>query len=94
MTDPRFPDRHTIVFERMLTASLERAWEAITTKPDLDRWFMVTELDLRLGGSFSFEGGWAGTIGELQPQRRIRWDNSPTSFGRWPLPCGPMPMTG
>ena len=80
MTGPRFPDPRTIVFERTLGVSLQRAWEAITSKPDLDKWFMVTRVQLHLGGSFAFEGGWSGTIGELEPLRKIRWDSSATSY--------------
>ena len=37
MANPRFPNRHTIIFERTLAVSLQRAWEAITSKQDLDR---------------------------------------------------------
>ena len=72
----RIRDRHTIVFERLLSATIERAWQAITTKPDLDRWLMITEIDLQPGGRFAFERGWDGRIGQLDLSRH--WERSPS----------------
>ena len=49
-------DRNTIAFERRFPDKLERVWSAITVD-EIDHWFMKTELDLRVGGAFSFEIG-------------------------------------
>ena len=59
-----FVDTHTIRFRRRFDVDVERVWRAVTTKSEMDQWFMVTELDLRVGGRFSFEGGWDGWVPE------------------------------
>ncbi|MBW2282153.1 MAG: SRPBCC domain-containing protein [Deltaproteobacteria bacterium] len=80
-----FSDRHTIVFHRTLNAPLGRAWQALTTKADLDQWFMVTEIDLRTGGRYSFERGWDGWIGDLEPMRCIQFNTSDNSYTRFEI---------
>ena len=84
-----FSDRNTIVFRRTLNVPVERAWQALTTKADLDQWFMVTEIDLRQGGRYSFEGGWDGWIGTLDPPHRIQFNSSDESYTRFEIePAG------
>jgi hypothetical protein len=36
---------------------------------------MPTTIDLRVGGKFSFEGGWDGSIGRIDPHKNIQFDS-------------------
>ena len=60
----RFEDRNTINFSRIFDVSIERAWQAISEKEYLDQWFMTTEIELEVGGRYTFFGGWSGWVGE------------------------------
>jgi uncharacterized protein YndB with AHSA1/START domain len=50
-------NKGTIVFERQVSCGVDNAWAAISEKQHLDSWFMVTTIELREGGRFSFSGG-------------------------------------
>ena len=78
-------DRNTIAFERRFPDKLERVWSAITVKDEIDHWFMKTELDLRVGGAFSFEKGWDGWISELENQCYVQFNSSHESFTRFEI---------
>ena len=78
-----FLDRNTIEFQRTLDADIERVWRAITTEEELGQWFMPTEIDLRVGGRFSFKGGWEGTVGELNPMESIQFNNADGGITRF-----------
>ena len=77
-------DRNTIAFERRFPDKLERVRSAITVD-EIDHWFMKTELDLRVGGAFSFEKGWDGWISELENQRYVQFNSSHESFTRFEI---------
>ncbi|MBO0791211.1 MAG: SRPBCC domain-containing protein, partial [Ktedonobacteraceae bacterium] len=56
----------------------ERVFQALTTKEDLERWFLVkAELDLRPGGAITFEWGpgiaEVGKILVLEPPHRLSY---------------------
>ncbi|MEM7033074.1 MAG: SRPBCC domain-containing protein [Chloroflexota bacterium] len=80
-----FVDKHTILFHRHLHVDQSRLWSAISTKHELDQWFMPTELDLRNDGNYSFEGGWDGWISDLNPPHHLQFNSSPTSFTRFEI---------
>jgi uncharacterized protein YndB with AHSA1/START domain len=67
-------DRHTLVFTRETRAPIDVLWDALTVESHLDQWFMHATLDARVGGRFSFAGGWDGRIGELVPKHIVRFD--------------------
>jgi len=69
----RLLDRNTLVWERAFRVPPAELWQAIATKESLSHWFMPTKFEIELGGRFSFEGGWDGTITELDPPRRIQF---------------------
>ena len=77
-------DRNTIAFERRFPDKLERVRSAITVD-EIDHWFMKTELDLRVGGAFSFEKGWDGWISELENQCYVQFNSSHESFTRFEI---------
>ena len=77
-------DRNTIAFERRFPDNLERVRSAITVD-EIDHWFMKTELDLRVGGAFSFEKGWDGWVSELENQRYVQFNSSHESFTRFEI---------
>ena len=77
-------DRNTIAFERRFPDKLERVWSAITVN-EIDHWFMKAELDLRVGGAFSFEKGWDGWISELENQGYVQFNSSHESFTRFEI---------
>ena len=78
-------DRNTIAFERRFPDKLERVWSEITIKDEIDHWFMKTELDLGVGGAFSFEKGWDGWISELENQCYVQFNSSHESFTRFEI---------
>lgn len=80
-----FVDRNTIAFERKFPDTPERIWSAITVKSELDQWFMETQLDLRVGGAFSFKKGWDGWISDLKNHRYAQFNSSDESFTRFEI---------
>jgi uncharacterized protein YndB with AHSA1/START domain len=79
----RFVDRYTMVYTRLYPHPLDRVWRAITDPSELKVWFLQAEIDLRIGGAFTFgpkPSSFGGLITELDPPRRIR-------FGADPMPC-------
>ena len=76
--------------ELFIKATPERVFQALTTKEDLERWFLVkAEVDLRPGGEIRFE--WApdavevGKILVLEPPHRLSYsweafEPSPTTI--------------
>ena len=81
-----FIDRHTILLQRrFVDIDIERLWRAITTKSELDQWFMTTELDLRNEGKYTFSGGWDGWISNLKPPHHLQFNSSQTSFTRFEI---------
>ena len=76
--------------ELFIQASPERVFQALTTKDDLERWFLVkAEIDLRPGGAIRFEWGpdavEIGKILVLEPPLRLSYtwealEPSPTTI--------------
>lgn len=46
-------------------------WDALTNKERIPRWFLPVSGDLKLGGSYAFEGNASGTITACEPPRRL-----------------------
>jgi uncharacterized protein YndB with AHSA1/START domain len=47
-----------IVVERMLNASSDKVWKAITNKEDMKQWYFdIADFQPEVGNEFSFEGG-------------------------------------
>lgn len=68
----------TLEKELFIKATPERVFQALTTKEDLERWFLVkAEVDLRLGGAIRFEWGpgmvKVGKILVLEPPHRLSY---------------------
>jgi uncharacterized protein YndB with AHSA1/START domain len=66
-------DGRTITFERTNRADIQIAWRAISTKEALDNWFIHTTSELTEGSRFTFKDSWAGTVGEVTPQKTIQF---------------------
>ena len=79
----QFVDRGTITLSRRIDVGVDRLWAAITKEEELDQWFMPTTIDLRVGGKFSFKGGWDGSIGRLEPRKNIQFDSEHGGFTRF-----------
>lgn len=68
----------TLEKELFIKASPHRVFQALTTKEDLERWFLVkAEVDLRPGGAIRFEWGpgvvEVGTILVREPPSRLSY---------------------
>ena len=68
----------TLEKELFIKASPQRVFQALTTKEDLERWFLVqAEVDLRPGGAIRFEWGpgmvEVGTILVCEPPSRLSY---------------------
>ena len=48
-------------------SSIDDVWEAVTTAERIPRWFLPVSGDLRLGGTFQFEGNAGGEIRACDP---------------------------
>ncbi|GAA4426338.1 SRPBCC family protein [Georgenia halophila] len=65
-------EARTVVLSTAYTAAIEDVWDACTNPERLPRWFLPVSGDLRLGGTYQFEGNAGGTIESCDP---------PHSFG-------------
>ena len=68
----------TLEKELFIKASPERVFQALTTKEDLERWFLVkAEVDVRPGGAIRFEWGpdmvEVGNILVYEPPHRLSY---------------------
>jgi len=80
----------TLEKELFIKASPQRVFQALTTKEDLERWFLVkAEVDLRPGGAIRFEWGpgmvEVGKILVCEPPHRLSYtwealEPSPTTI--------------
>ena len=80
----------TLEKELFIKASPQRVFQALTTKEDLERWFLVkAEVDVRLGGVIRFEWGPGmveeGLILVCEPPHRLSYswealEPSPTTI--------------
>ena len=82
-----FRDRNTLVFERVLPVSPNRAWQAIATRDGLSHWFMSTDSEIVEDGRFSFKDGWDGVITKVAEPEYIVFtpDDTKTAFLRFEI---------
>ena len=76
-------ETRTARFERVLGHPPEAVWEALTSSQALDRWFMATALEPRVGGAASFDAGEGPTQGTV-----TAWDPPRALAYTWPFPEG------
>lgn len=59
----------------------EEVWEAIATGPGVTAWFVPTEIEPRVGGSYAHDHGAGfeetGTITAYDPPHRLRYEDAP-----------------
>lgn len=55
-------EARTITLRRTYDAAIDDVWSALTTPERINRWFLPVSGDLRLGGTFQFEGNAGGSI--------------------------------
>ena len=72
-------EAHTITLRRTYDAPIEDVWDALTTPERINRWFLPVSGDLRLGGTFQFEGNAGGSIVACDRPRRllVTWGMGP-----------------
>lgn len=80
-----FPDRNKVLLKCHFHISKEKLWSAISRTEELNQWFMKTDWDFRVGGKFTFEGGWKGWIEDLNEFEFIQLNSSDKSFTRFDL---------
>lgn len=69
----RMLEKNMLVWDREFPVKPEKLWDAIATKEGLSHWFMPTPFEIEEGGRFAWQGGWDGTITEIDPPHRIRF---------------------
>src|SRR6185503_16551777 len=57
---------------RTYQAPIEDVWDAVTNPERITRWFLPISGDLRLGGSYQFEGNAGGTILACERPNRLQ----------------------
>jgi uncharacterized protein YndB with AHSA1/START domain len=62
---------HVVELRRGYDAPVEDVWEACTDPGRISRWFLPITGDLRLGGSYQFEGNAGGDITACEPPRHV-----------------------
>lgn len=60
-------DAHVVTASRTYAAPIDDVWDALTNAERIPRWFLPVEGDLRLGGTYQFEGNAGGEIRECEP---------------------------
>ncbi|MFN0147416.1 MAG: SRPBCC family protein [Dehalococcoidia bacterium] len=86
-------DRFAVRFERILPHTMAKVWAALTTPAELEKWFAVTIVELRVGGRFHvrFEDGSTvdGEVRAVEPPRllEVTWHEKghDPSVLRWEL---------
>lgn len=75
-------ERKVVTLRRSYNAGIEDVWDACTDADRLKRWFLPVSGDLRLGGSYQFDGQAGGKILRCEPPRllKVSW-----LFGENPL---------
>lgn len=58
--------------KRTYPTGVEDLWDALTNPDRIPRWFLPISGDLRVGGTFQFEGNAGGTIEVCEPPRQLR----------------------
>src|SRR3954447_3631738 len=72
-------DARTITLRRTYDADIDEVWNALTTPDRINRWFLPVSGDLRLGGTFRFEGNAGGSIVACDRPNRplVTWGMGP-----------------
>ncbi len=65
-------EAHVVRFERTYDAPVDDVWDAVTNPERITRWFLPISGDLRLGGSYQFEGNAGGTILACERPNRLQ----------------------
>ena len=60
------------VLARTYPTDVEDLWDALTDAERIPRWFLPITGDLKVGGSYRFEGNAGGVVEECEPPRRFR----------------------
>ena len=60
-----------VVATRTYKTTVEDVWDALTNGERIPRWFLPVTGDLRLGGSYQFQGNAGGTITRCEPPRLL-----------------------
>jgi len=64
-------EAHTVALQRTYDAPVEEVWEALTDPQRIVRWFLPITGDLRLGGTYQFEGNAGGKILRCEPPHSL-----------------------
>lgn len=70
--EPTTGELVAVTMHRSYDAAVADVWSAITDPARLARWMYPITGELRLGGSFQFEGNAGGTILACEPPRHLR----------------------
>lgn len=74
-------ERVGVLLRRGYDAPIGDVWDAVTHPDRIKRWFLPISGELRVGGSFQFEGNAGGEILACEPPRLLRVTfGGPTSF--------------
>lgn len=71
--EARFLGTDTLTMERRAPASVERAWQAVTSPAALGVWFIEADVDFREGGRFEFRKAWGGRVTGIEPGRVVTY---------------------
>jgi uncharacterized protein YndB with AHSA1/START domain len=61
----------TVVASRIYDTDIDDAWDALTNRERIPRWFLPIEGDLKLGGRYQFVGNAGGTITACEPPKYL-----------------------
>ena len=61
-----------VAISRVYAASVDEVWDALTNPERIPRWFLPVSGELRLGGTYQFEGNAGGEIRVCEPPRRLQ----------------------
>ena len=65
-------EARVVILRRTYAAPIDDVWDALTNPDRIGRWFLPVSGDLRLGGSYQFEGNAGGTIVACDAPKRLR----------------------
>jgi uncharacterized protein YndB with AHSA1/START domain len=61
----------TLTATRIYDTGIDDAWDALTNKERIPRWFLPIEGELKLGGRYQLVGNAGGTITACEPPRHV-----------------------
>ena len=65
-------EMRTVVIRQQYPTTVDDLWNACTTAPRIERWFLPVSGDLVLGGRYQFEGNAGGTVEQCQAPEFLR----------------------